>query len=31
MLTRYIGRDSHKLPLIAPGLKYNKEPACECV
>ncbi|KAK6391515.1 hypothetical protein LTR65_004350 [Meristemomyces frigidus] len=24
MLARYIGRDSHKLPLIAPGLKYNK-------
>ena len=24
MLTRYIGRDSHRLPLIAPGLKYNK-------
>ncbi|KAJ0382717.1 hypothetical protein COL922a_011980 [Colletotrichum nupharicola] len=25
MLARHIGRDSHKLPLIAPGLKYNKE------
>ncbi|KAH9834323.1 Succinate dehydrogenase/fumarate reductase flavoprotein subunit [Teratosphaeria destructans] len=24
MLARYIGRDSHKLPLIAPGLKYNR-------
>ena len=24
MLARYIGRDSHKLPLIAPGLKHNK-------
>jgi tricarballylate dehydrogenase len=24
MLARYVGRDSHKLPLIAPGLKYNK-------
>lgn len=24
MLARYIGRGSHKLPLIAPGLKYNK-------
>ena len=24
MLARYIGRDVHKLPLIAPGLKYNK-------
>jgi tricarballylate dehydrogenase len=24
MLARYVGRDSHKLPLIAPGLKHNK-------
>ncbi|EME78694.1 uncharacterized protein MYCFIDRAFT_86959 [Pseudocercospora fijiensis CIRAD86] len=24
MLARYIGRDSHKLPLIAPGIRYNK-------
>lgn len=24
MLARYIGRDTHKLPLIAPGLKYNR-------
>jgi tricarballylate dehydrogenase len=24
MLARYIGRDSHKLPLIAPGIKYNR-------
>ncbi|OQO09393.1 hypothetical protein B0A48_04791 [Cryoendolithus antarcticus] len=24
MLARYIGPNSHKLPLIAPGLKYNK-------
>lgn len=24
MLTRYIGRGAHHLPLIAPGLKYNK-------
>lgn len=24
MLARYIGRGSHKLPLIAPGLKYNR-------
>lgn len=24
MLARYVGRDTHKLPLIAPGLKYNR-------
>lgn len=24
MLARYIGRNSHKLPLIAPGIKYNR-------
>ncbi|KAK4618844.1 hypothetical protein CLAFUW4_12341 [Fulvia fulva] len=24
MLARYVGRDVHKLPLIAPGLKYNR-------
>ena len=24
MLARYIGRDSYKLPRIAPGLKYNR-------
>ncbi|KAF2217339.1 hypothetical protein CERZMDRAFT_93392 [Cercospora zeae-maydis SCOH1-5] len=24
MLARYIGRDTHKLPLIAPGIKHNK-------
>ena len=24
MLARYIGRESHRLPLIAPGLKYNR-------
>jgi hypothetical protein len=24
MLARYIGRRSHQLPLIAPGLKYNR-------
>jgi succinate dehydrogenase/fumarate reductase flavoprotein subunit len=24
MLARYIGRDAHRLPLIAPGLKYNR-------
>ncbi|KAK3709506.1 hypothetical protein LTR37_010879 [Vermiconidia calcicola] len=24
MMARYVGRDTHKLPLIAPGLKYNR-------
>lgn len=24
MLARYVGRDTHKLPLIAPGIKYNR-------
>ncbi|GAB7346789.1 hypothetical protein MBLNU459_g1889t1 [Dothideomycetes sp. NU459] len=24
MLARYVGRDTHKLPLIAPGVAYNK-------
>lgn len=24
MLAKYVGRDTHKLPLIAPGIKYNR-------